>query len=185
METGAVRKDAVALDRSDIRQMAIQWQKPVDYLTDDGRFYLGIDYIKTYRTQEEPDFVLLSCGAVSDIDVEKIDEAGLRELAANDEASWKYMAEKRLRNSGLTYCIVRPGTFTEQPGGRKALMLEQDGESSGVIARADVAEICVKALLDPRASNVCFDAFESMYAPSAQSPNQDLSSLLGRLRPNS
>jgi uncharacterized protein YbjT (DUF2867 family) len=185
LETGAVRKDAIALDRSDIRQMAIQWTKPVDYLTDDGRFYLGIDYIKTYRTQEEPDFVLLSCATVSTVDVEKLNEEGLRDLAAEDSCAWKYVAERRLRNSGLTYCIVRPGKFTEQPGGNKSLILEQGGESSGVISRADVAEICVKALLDPRACNVTFDAFESMYAPTAQTPTQDLSSLLGRLRPNS
>jgi uncharacterized protein YbjT (DUF2867 family) len=185
MTDGFKRKDAPALNRAEVRQMAIQYGKPEQSPEkDDGRFYLGVDYIKTYRTQEEPDFVLVSCASVSSRNVEELEESGLRALAERDTSAWKYMAEKRLRNSGLTYCIVRPGTFTDQPGGNKSLMLEQDGDMSGVISRADLAEVCVKSLLDPRACNVTFDAFESIYAPSVQTPNQDLSSLLGRLRPN-
>jgi uncharacterized protein YbjT (DUF2867 family) len=182
---GFKRNDAPAMNRAEVRQMAIQYSKPGQSPEkDDGRFYLGIDYIKTYRTQEEPDFVLVSCASVSARNAEELEESGLRVLAEQDTSAWKYMAEKRLRNSGLTYCIVRPGVFTDQPGGNKSLMLEQDSDMSGVISRADLAEVCVRALLDPRACNVTFDAFESIYAPSAQTPDQDLSSLLGRLRPN-
>lgn len=184
--SGAVKSGTAKLSRADIRQMAVQYTKPEESPEkDDGQFYLAIDYIKTYRTQDEPDFVLVSCASVTNRNAAALDDAGLRDLASDDSSAWKYMAEKRLRNSGLTYTIVRPGTFTQQPGGAKAIMLEQSGDLSGVISRADVAEICVKALLDPRACNVTFDAFESMYAPTASSPaNQDMSSLLGRLRPN-
>lgn len=179
------RKGAVKLKRGDVRQMAIEYRKPDESPEkDDGKFYLAIDYIKTYRTQEEPDFVLVSCASVTARNAAELDEAGLRNLAADDTSAWKYMAESRLRKSGLTYTIVRPGAFTDQPGGKKALMLEQEGAVTGVISRADLAEICVKALLDPRACNVTFDAFESMYAPTAVSPTQDMSSLLGRLTPN-
>lgn len=179
------RRDAPELDRGDIRQMAIQFRKPiVSPEKDDGRFYLGVDYLKAYRTQEQPDFVLVSCASVTARDFSELDEKGLRAVAKDDIAAWKYMAENRLRLSGLTYCIVRPGSFTDQPGGNKAIMLEQDGDVSGAISRADVAEVCVKSLLDPRACNVTFDAFESMYAPSARLPSQDVSSMLGRLRPN-
>jgi uncharacterized protein YbjT (DUF2867 family) len=185
MSDDAVRKDAIKLSRGDVRQMALQYRKPEESPEkDDGQFYLGVDYIKTYRTQDEPDFVLVSCASVTGRDAAALEEAGLRELAADDSSAWKYLAEKRLRNSGLTYTIVRPGAFTDQPGGNKALMLEQGGDVSGVISRADLAEICVKALLDPRACNVTFDAFESMYAPTAKSPIVDMSSLLGLLRPN-
>lgn len=179
------RRDAPQLDRRDIRQIAIQFRKPeVSPEKDDGRFYLGVDYLKAYRTQEQPDFVLVSCASVTVRDFSELDEKGLRAVAKDDIAAWKYMAENRLRQSGLTYCIVRPGAFTDQPGGNKAIMLEQDGDVSGAISRADLAEICVKSLLDPRACNVTFDAFESMYAPSARLPSQDVSSMLGRLRPN-
>lgn len=185
LKDGSRRKDAPELDRSDIRQMAIQYRKPVvSPEKDDGRFYLSVDYLKAYRTQEQPDFVLVSCASVTTRDFSELDESGLRSIAKDDVSAWKYMAENRLRQSGLTYCIVRPGSFTDQPGGNKAIMLEQDGDVSGSISRADVAEICVKSLLDPRACNVTFDAFESMYAPSAQLPKQDVSSMLGQLRPN-
>lgn len=185
MKDHSRRRDAPELDRSDVRQMAIQFRKPVvSPEKDDGRFYLAVDYLKAYRTQEQPDFVLLSCASVTARDFSELDEKGLRVVAKDDVAAWKYMAENRLRLSGLTYCIVRPGSFTDQPGGNKAIMLEQDGDVSGAISRADVAEICVKSLLDPRACNVTFDAFESMYAPSARLPSQDVSSMLGRLRPN-
>lgn len=180
-----VRFDAPELDRSDIRQMAIQYRKPeMSPEKDDGRYYLGVDYLKAYRTQEQPDFVLVSCASVTSRDFSELDEKGLRAVAKADVAAWKYMAENRLRQSGLTYCIVRPGTFTDQPGGNKAITLEQDGDVTGAISRADLAEVCVKSLLDPRACNVTFDAFESMYAPSARTPSQDVSAMLGNLRPN-
>lgn len=185
MADHTLKSGAPELDRSDIRQIAIQYRKPEESPEkDDGRFYLGVDYLKAYRTQEQPDFVLVSCASVTARDFSELDEKGLRAVAKEDVAAWKYMAENRLRQSGLTYCIVRPGSFTDQPGGNKAIMLEQDGDVSGAISRADVAEICVMSLLDPRACNVTFDAFESMYAPSAQLPAQDVSTMLGRLRPN-
>lgn len=178
-------RDAPEIDRGDIRQIAIQYRKPaVSPEKDDGRFYLGVDYLKAYRTQEQPDFVLVSCASVTARDFSELDEHGLRAVAKDDITAWKYMAERRLRQSGLTYCIVRPGSFTDQPGGNKAIMLEQDGNVSGAISRADVAEVCVKSLLDPRACNITFDAFESMYAPSARLPRQDVSSMLSGLRPN-
>lgn len=180
-----LRRDAPELDRGDVRQMAIQFRKPeVSPEKDDGRFYLGVDYLKVYRTQEQPDFVLISCASVTGRDFSELDERGIRAIAKDDVAAWKYMAENRLRKSGLTYCIVRPGTFTDQPGGNKAITLDQDGDVSGAISRADLAEVCVKSLLDPRACNVTFDAFESMYAPSARTPSQDVSSMLGNLTPN-
>lgn len=181
----APKRDAPQLDRSDIRQIALQYRKPSESPEkDDGRFYLGVDYMKTYRTQDQPDFVLLSCASVTARDFSELDEKGLRAATKEDVAAWKYLAEHRLRQSGLSYCIVRPGSFTDQPGGNKALILEQDGNVSGDISRADVAEICVESLLDPRACNVTFDAFESMYAPSAQTPQRDVSSMLGNIRPN-
>lgn len=182
---GTLNRNAPNLDKTDIRQIAIQYRKPASNPEkDDGQFYLGVDYLKTYRTQEQPDFVFVSCASVTPRDFSILDEKGLRAAAKDDVAAWKYLAENRLRQSGLTYCIVRPGEFTDQPGGNKALMLEQDGDVDGAISRADVAEICVMSLLDPRACNVTFDAFESIYAPSALTPTQDVSSMLGRLRPN-
>lgn len=192
-------EDVPELDRSDIVQMAVQYAKPeVAPEKDDGQFYLAMDHIKAYRTQEEPDFVLLSSVEVSSraaVTPTITDVAQEVAPADSDRAAWKARAEDALRLSGFTYTIVRAGAFTEQPGGQKALSVSQDvGEDGGgggtggrqerKISRADVAEVCVKALLDPRACNLTFDAFESMYAPTAQTPSEDISVLLGRLRPN-
>ncbi|OSX80709.1 hypothetical protein BU14_0033s0053 [Porphyra umbilicalis] len=191
--------DVPELDRRDVVQMAVQYAKPeVAPEKDDGQFYLAIDHIKAYRTQEEPDFVLLSSvdvssrAAVAPVITDVAQEVTPEDA---DRTAWKARAEDALRLSGLTYTIVRAGAFTEQPGGQKALSVSQDaGDTSGgggsssapsrKISRADVAEVCVKALLDPRACNLTFDAFESMYAPTAQTPSEDISVLLGRLRPN-
>ena len=127
--------------------------------------------------------MLLSCASVSGRDCAEWDENGFQSLAAEDATAWKYMSENRLRSSGLTYTIVRPGVFTYDPGGNKAFTLDQGGNVCGAISRADVAEICVRALLDPRACNVTLDAFESMYASTATNPSQDDSSMLSRLQP--
>lgn len=199
-EDAAELEDVPELDRSDIVQMAVQYAKPeVAPEKDDGQFYLAMDHIKTYRTQEEPDFVLLSSVEVSSraaVTPTITDVAQEVEPDASDRAAWKARAEDALRLSGFTYTIVRAGAFTEQPGGQKALSVSQDvvaeegggggtgGRQERKISRADVAEVCVKALLDPRACNLTFDAFESMYAPTAQTPSEDISVLLGRLRPN-
>ncbi len=173
------------LNRGEVRQVALQFAKPSEMPEKhDGRFYLGVEHLKAYRTQDEPDFVLVSCASVSGRDWAELDEHGLKVIAAEDVTAWKYVAENRLRSSGLTYTIVRPGVFTDAPGGNKAFTLDQGGDISGAISRADVAEICVRALLDPRACNVTFDAFESMYAPTATTPSQDVSSMLSRLQPN-
>lgn len=177
------------LNRNDIRQIALQYSKPTESPEkDDGRFYLGVDYLKAYREQDEPDFIFISCAKVSSRDCGVLDGTDRGELEESDGTAWKYLSEKRLRQSGLTYTIVRPGIFTDLPGGNKAFTLEQgthnNNNTAGNISRADVAEIAVRALLDPRACNVTFDAFESMYAPTATTPSQDVSSMLSRLEPN-
>ena len=183
--TSQRRSDAPELDRRQIRQIGFKFKKPEESPEkDDGRFYLAVEYLKTYRTQEEPDFVLVSCASVSTRDFSHVVENGINAVREDDSTGWKYLAEKALRNSGLTYTVVRAGQFTEQAGGNKALMLEQSGDVSGAISRADVAEVCVKSLLDPRACNVTFDVFESMYAPTARTRSENLSALLGQLRPN-
>mmetsp|Transcript_6225 Transcript_6225/g.12302 ORF Transcript_6225/g.12302 Transcript_6225/m.12302 type:complete len:513 (-) Transcript_6225:820-2358(-) len=163
------------LVRSEIEEIQIRYQKPeVSPEKDEGRFYLALDYIKAYRTQEEPDFVFVSSAEVAV--TKQGEEANVR---------FKTRAEDYLRESGLTYCIIRPGTLTDQPGGRRALLLQQDSEASqGQISRADLAEVCVSSLLDPRACNLTFEAFESRYAPTASVPTKELSLLFERLRPN-
>eukprot|EP00526_Cylindrotheca_closterium_P000935 CAMPEP_0113649124 /NCGR_PEP_ID=MMETSP0017_2-20120614/26090_1 /TAXON_ID=2856 /ORGANISM="Cylindrotheca closterium" /LENGTH=241 /DNA_ID=CAMNT_0000561453 /DNA_START=117 /DNA_END=840 /DNA_ORIENTATION=- /assembly_acc=CAM_ASM_000147 len=54
--------------------------------------------------------------------------------------------EEVTRNSGLEYCIVRPGGLTVDPPTGVVNVI--DGEA-GSIPRADVAQFCIGAVLDP------------------------------------
>ncbi|KAA8497699.1 Uncharacterized protein FVE85_5284 [Porphyridium purpureum] len=187
-------RDAEELDRTNIQSIALQYTKSQDNPEkESGDFYLAVDYIKAYRTQEEPDFVLLSTAQLTEKGfTHNAGDLSVPAMADGEQpdpallAKWR--AEEALRNSGLTYCIVRAGDFNEAEGGRRPLLFEQDRDLEDkqvrTVSRADVAEVCVRSLLDPRACNISFDAFEGNFAPTAATATQDLSLLFGRLRPN-
>lgn len=87
---------------------------------------------------------------------------------------WKRKAECHLVHSGLPYTIIHPGGLLPHqpgdppaPGGRRQLyvavdddLLKEDGFSNpkAMVPREDVAEVCVRCLLDPEVSmNRSFD----------------------------
>lgn len=71
----------------------------------------------------------------------------------------KKEADEHLRESGLTYTIVRPGSLTDDLGIAKVKLaekLDQEGE----ISRDDVAFLLVMSLADPLVKNKTFEALE-------------------------
>lgn len=70
---------------------------------------------------------------------------------------WKLKGEDSLRESGLIYTIVRPGGLTDDAGGQQELIFDQGDRISGVITRADVADVCIQALAQPKAKNATFE----------------------------
>ena len=74
---------------------------------------------------------------------------------------WKRKAEEYLIASGLQYTIIHPGGLTDKAGGKSEIKFGVDDqllqESSRQIPRADVAEICVEALVQPGAINRSID----------------------------
>ena len=71
----------------------------------------------------------------------------------------KAEADKYLRNSGLNYTIVRPGSLTDDLGMGKVKIAEKlDGH--GEISRDDVAFLLVMSLADPLVRNQTFEAVE-------------------------
>ncbi|WP_218082469.1 SDR family oxidoreductase [Anthocerotibacter panamensis] len=67
---------------------------------------------------------------------------------------WKREAEKYLQKSGLMYTIVRPGGLTNDPPAEPGILIRgADTLFDGRIDRADVARVCVEAMLDPTARN--------------------------------
>jgi hypothetical protein len=80
-------------------------------------------------------------------------------------------AEDLVRRSGVPYTIVRPTWLTSDPPGRYAITLTQDPLADGMIARADLAAVCLAAVDVPAASDTTFAVFaEPGPAPSSWPP---------------
>lgn len=68
----------------------------------------------------------------------------------------KQNADNFLKESGLTYTIVRPGTLNDNLGAGK-IELSIKLENHGEISRADVAQTLVRALHDDAPKNTTFE----------------------------
>jgi uncharacterized protein YbjT (DUF2867 family) len=67
--------------------------------------------------------------------------------------------EEALRTSALPSTIVRPSWLTDAPGGQEALRLEQGDRGEGEVAREDVGEVVVQALLHAEARGRTFELY--------------------------
>ncbi|RXJ51316.1 SDR family oxidoreductase [Gelidibacter gilvus] len=68
----------------------------------------------------------------------------------------KQNADEHLKNSGLNYAIVRPGTLTND-NATNHIQLKEKLSQSGEISRADVAQTLVRVLNDDTANKVSFE----------------------------
>jgi hypothetical protein len=160
-------------------------------------FYLAFSYIKVYRSQLEPEFVYLSDSRIPPVirsnmvrhDVHQIvtsheddnsykllDQAALTSVTDNpmsrssEETYYKYRGEEILKNSGLSYTIVRVSGFNELPSGEASTIdLSQSNDEVMPVSRAEAAQVCASALLDPNALN------KSLYISKAKRQSRDLS----------
>ena len=126
-----------------------------------GGFALQVESIKAYGGEALPQFVLVSSAGVTrpgrpGINLDEEPPA----VRLNDQLggilTWKLKGEDSLRTSGIPYTIIRPCALTEEAGG-KALILEQGDNIRGKISREDVAELCVQAIKQSKASNRTFE----------------------------
>lgn len=92
---------------------------------------------------------------------------------------WKRKGEDVLRESGLDYTIIRPGDLTDEPGGKKALRVEQGDVLRGPVSRDDVAELCLRALDNPATHKMTFEVVEA-----ERPPPSDWDALFAVLRPD-
>eukprot|EP00244_Chara_vulgaris_P009503 TRINITY_DN4052_c0_g1_i3.p1 TRINITY_DN4052_c0_g1~~TRINITY_DN4052_c0_g1_i3.p1 ORF type:complete len:389 (-),score=73.26 TRINITY_DN4052_c0_g1_i3:345-1511(-) len=85
----------------------------------------------------------------------------LNKLANGNILIFKRQAEQYLVDSGVPYTIVRAGGLLDKDGGKRQLLFSKDDKlletTTRSIPRADVAEVCVQALLCPEALNKAFD----------------------------
>jgi len=66
---------------------------------------------------------------------------------------WKQQAENYLRQSGLTYTIIRPGGLSNDDNTDPVVMSSADTLFEGRIPRVKVAQACVESLFHPSAFN--------------------------------
>ncbi|MEH6407966.1 MAG: SDR family oxidoreductase, partial [Leeuwenhoekiella sp.] len=124
------------------------------------------------NTSDEKTTLVDQEGAKRLIDVAKI--AGVRKFvmlssinADNPESSEKlqhylkakHNADEHLKNSGLNYTIVRPGTLTNNEG-TGMIALQEKLNKPGKISREDVAKTIVTALNDNVANGETFEIIE-------------------------
>ncbi|MDT9179602.1 MAG: CIA30 family protein [Limnospira sp. PMC 1291.21] len=123
-----------------------------------GMFQLQIESIKAYGNAAKPRLVMVSSAGVT-----RPGKPGLNldeeppAVRMNDQLggilTWKLRGENVVRSSNIPYTIIRPCAMTEEPGG-EALMFDQGDTIKGKVSREDIAELCIKALNQPSATNV-------------------------------
>jgi len=73
----------------------------------------------------------------------------------------KIVAEKYLRSSNIDYTIVRPGGLKAKPPTGGLVISGENTLDSGEISRDLVADVCIAALTDPKASNKVLEIIEA------------------------
>jgi uncharacterized protein YbjT (DUF2867 family) len=81
----------------------------------------------------------------------------LNKMGGGRTLEWKLRAENHLRHSGIKYTVVRPGGLEGAKPEQRALKLDTGDKITGQVARQDVAEVCVQALLHDEAVNKTFE----------------------------
>ncbi|KAH6798422.1 Rossmann-fold superfamily protein [Perilla frutescens var. frutescens] len=96
---------------------------------------------------------------------------------------WKRKAEQYLADSGIPYTIIRAGGLQDKEGGIRELLVGKDDElletETRTIARADVAETCIQALIFEEAK---FKALDLASKPEGSgTPTKDFKALFSRV----
>lgn len=77
----------------------------------------------------------------------------------------KLVAENYLRASGIDYTIVRPGGLKAKPPTGSLIIAAEDTLNAGEVSRDLVADVCIAALSDPKASNKVLEIIEDDESP--------------------
>ncbi|XP_047042986.1 uncharacterized protein At5g02240-like [Lolium rigidum] len=107
----------------------------------------------------------------------------LNKLGNGNILVWKRKAEQYLADCGIPYTIIRAGGLQDKDGGVRELIIGKDDEilktETKTIARADVAEVCIQALLFEEAR---FKAFDLASKPEGEgTPTTDFKSVFAQI----
>jgi len=115
-----------------------------------GIFGIEIEAIKTYANPLTPQFIHVSSAGVTrpskpDLNLEEEPPA----VRMNDQLggilTWKLAGENVIRDSGLTYTIIRPCALTEETA-PQLLQFAQGDTIKGQVGRQAIAQLCVDVL---------------------------------------
>jgi uncharacterized protein YbjT (DUF2867 family) len=157
-------------DPSQLRSLQLmlskfEYDKSLNPNFDTGYFQLEVKSIKAYGGDPKPQFVMISSAGVTrpgreDINLEEEPPA----VRMNDQLggilTWKLRGEEAVRESGLTYTIIRPCALTEDKD-EKALEVDQGDTMKGQVSRDAIAQLCITASQSPQACQKTFEVRES------------------------
>lgn len=89
--------------------------------------------------------------------------------ATRGALEWRFKGEEYLRQSGLSYTIVRPAGLVNEPGGQLGIRIAQGDDWRPVLrstlSRADLARVLVASLREPGARNATFEVLNDRDLP--------------------
>nr|GMC90042.1 Sanguinarine reductase [Ipomoea batatas] len=96
---------------------------------------------------------------------------------------WKRKSEQYLADSGVPYTIIRAGGLQDKNGGVRELLVGKDDEllqtDNRTVTRADVAEVCIQAVLFDEAKSKAFDLGSK--PEGTGTPTQDFKALFAQV----
>eukprot|EP00581_Thalassiosira_minuscula_P012564 CAMPEP_0183730440 /NCGR_PEP_ID=MMETSP0737-20130205/32827_1 /TAXON_ID=385413 /ORGANISM="Thalassiosira miniscula, Strain CCMP1093" /LENGTH=688 /DNA_ID=CAMNT_0025962941 /DNA_START=312 /DNA_END=2378 /DNA_ORIENTATION=- len=149
-----------------------------------SNFYLALDFIKVYRGQPEPEFVYLSDARIPPVvndamvkhDLHRLVTSSIPESSTSysiiddkeatkvmedkmdrsaEETYFKYMGEEMIKQSGLSYTIIRVAGYNADLGtDSSAVRLQKMNKNITAVSRVDLAQVIASALLTPNACNL-------------------------------
>ncbi|MFW6358370.1 MAG: CIA30 family protein [Chroococcales cyanobacterium] len=143
-----------------------EYDKALNPTFEPGAFALEVEWIKAYGGTPKPQFIMISSAGVtrpgrSDINLEEEPPA----VRMNDQLggilTWKLRGEEAVRESGLSYTIIRPCALTEETENR-TLCFDQGDNIKGQVSRNAIASLCLEAMQLPKACNKTFEVREEL-----------------------
>lgn len=130
-----------------------------------GSFSLEIESIKAYGGKPLPQFIMISSAGVTRLGKPGLDLSQQPPAVRMNEQlggilTWKLAGENAVRESGLTYTIIRPCALTEKPFEKK-LEFAQGDTIMGEVSREAIAHLCVAILEISAADNKTFEVRET------------------------
>ena len=161
--------EATQIDASKIYSMQLMLSKfeydgELNPKFEAGSFTLQVESIAAYGGKATPQFIQVSSAGVTrpnrpGINLEEEPPAVRMNEQLGGILTWKLEGESVIRDSGLTYTIIRPCALTEQPAD-KTLIVEQGDNLKGQVSRDAVAQLCIEAMNLPEAANKTFEVKE-------------------------